>query len=152
MNQNVTAVMQKYDPIIPSKSPLCHNHIAQLTITDNVPYKTELLDDEDGKPPVIPVLSVPVFRFENSLVPASRVPMPVSVIPVFHIIFHINLIKKRSRQGPPAGITDKYPRITDQSPRQAQLLKFIKTGITETGITGVGTRGAETNKFRGNRN
>jgi hypothetical protein len=33
-----------------------------------------------GKPPVIPVSSVPVFKFENSLVPASRVPRPV--IPV----------------------------------------------------------------------
>jgi hypothetical protein len=54
-----------------------------------------------GKPPVIPVSNVPVFKFENSLVPASRVPtpvIPVSVIPVFRIIFHINLIKNSSRQ------------------------------------------------------
>jgi hypothetical protein len=51
------------------------------------------------------------------------------------------------RQGPPAGLTDK-------SPRQAHLLKIIKTGITETGITGVGTRGrgAGTSEFRDNRN
>jgi hypothetical protein len=60
-----------------------------------------------GKPPVIPISSVPVFKFENSLFSASRVPTPV--IPVFHIIFHINLIKKSFRQGPPAAITDKSP-------------------------------------------
>jgi hypothetical protein len=56
-----------------------------------------------GKTPVIPVSSVPVFKFENSLVPSSRV--PTLVIPVIHIIFHINLIKKSSRQGPPLGTT-----------------------------------------------
>jgi hypothetical protein len=40
------------------------------------------------------------------------------------------------------------------SRQQAQLLKIIKTGITENGITGVGigTRGAATNDFRDNRN
>jgi hypothetical protein len=72
-----------------------------------------ILESKKGKPSVIPVSSVPVFKFENSLFPASRVPtpvIPVSVIPVFHIIFHINLIKKSSRQGPPTGITDKSPR------------------------------------------
>jgi hypothetical protein len=31
----------------------------------------------EGKPTVIPVSSVPVFKFENSLVPAPRVPTPV---------------------------------------------------------------------------
>jgi hypothetical protein len=80
-----------------------------------------------GKPSVIPVSSVPVFKFENS----------TPVIPIFYIIFHINLIKKSSRQGSlagitgkssqkgsSAGITDKIPRqgppagITDKSPRQ----------------------------------
>jgi hypothetical protein len=82
----------------------------------------------DGKPPVIPVSSVPVFKFENSLVPASRVPTPVisvSVIAVFHIIFHIYLIKKSFQQGPPAGTTGKSSRqrppagITDKSRQQA---------------------------------
>jgi hypothetical protein len=122
------------------------------------------LSDSTGKPPVIPNSSVPVFKFENSLVPASRVPTPL--IPVFHIIFHINLIKNSFRQGSPLGITDKSPRqsspagIIDKSPRQAQLLKIIKTGITgvgtsefgipETGITGVGTRGAGKSVFRDN--
>jgi hypothetical protein len=41
---------------------------------------------QGGKPPVIPDSSVPVFKFENFFVPASRVPkpvIPVSVIPVF---------------------------------------------------------------------
>jgi hypothetical protein len=65
-----------------------------------------------GKPPVIPVSSDPVFKFENSLISASPVPtpvIPVSVVPVFHLLFHIKLTKKSSRQGPPAGITDKSP-------------------------------------------
>jgi hypothetical protein len=94
---------------------------------------------------IIKVSSVPVLKFENSLVPASRVPppvIPVSVIPGFHIIFHINLIKKSSRQGPPAA------GITDKSPGRG----CWKTGITETGITGVGTRGAGTSEFRDNCN
>jgi hypothetical protein len=65
MNHDLTAVLQKYDLIIPSKSPLGDKNIAQLTITDNVPYKKELPDDEDGKHPVIPVSSVSVFKFEN---------------------------------------------------------------------------------------
>jgi hypothetical protein len=59
----------------------------------------------DGKPPVIPVSSVPVFKFDNSFVSASRVSTPVN--PNLQIIFHINLIKKSSRQGPLAGITGK---------------------------------------------
>jgi hypothetical protein len=106
------------------------------------------LQQKFGKPPVIPVSRVPIFKLENLLVSASRV--PTLVIPVFHIIFHINLIKKSFRQRLPAGITDKSPAgitnkspgpplagNTDKSPRQVQLLKIIKTGITETGITGV---------------
>jgi hypothetical protein len=77
---------------------------------------------------VPPVSNVQVFKFENSLVPASRVPtpvIPVSVIPVFHIIFHINLIKKSFLQGPLAGTTGKSFRqgppagITDKSRQQA---------------------------------
>jgi hypothetical protein len=66
-----------------------------------------------GKPPVIPVSSVSVFKFENSLVPASRDPTPV--IPVFYIIFHINLTKKCAGaavmhiwQELPAGATSRH--------------------------------------------
>jgi hypothetical protein len=66
---------------------------------------------EFGKPPVIPVSSVPVFKFDNSLVPASRV--PTAVIPVLHIIFHTNWIKKSSRQGPSAGTTVKNYKHSD---------------------------------------
>jgi hypothetical protein len=75
----------------------------------------------DGKPPVIPVSSVPVFKFDNSLVSASRVPTPV--IPVLQIIFHINLIKKSSRQGPLAGTTGKS---TWQGPPAGTTFKNYK--------------------------
>jgi hypothetical protein len=73
----------------------------------------------DGKPPVTPVSSGPVFKFENSLVPASRVPTPV--IPVFQIIFHIKV---------------NY---------QINMKYYMDTGITGVGTPGAGTSGFRDN-------
>jgi hypothetical protein len=50
-------------------------------------------------------------------------------------------------KGPPAGITDKSLRQTKLALGLVALGK-VTFGITETRITGVGTRGAGTSEFR----
>jgi hypothetical protein len=56
----------------------CPNIISQINAYYQFTRKSiEILNE---KPPVIPVSSVPVFKFENSLVEASRVPTPVTPV------------------------------------------------------------------------